>query len=110
LRNIVTASCWQDDLCAPVVIVVRGLKVRQSIAASIASSYHDQCARARNIFIASLRYEGRCLTRAAEPPVDQFGTLAWPAHSQRESWCLGGRHRPAPGFPDHWAGCRTETI
>jgi len=53
---------------------------------------------------------GPCLTRAAEPPADQFGTLAWPAHSQRESRCLGGRHRPAPGFPDHWAGCRTETI
>src|SRR5712671_6638467 len=52
----------------------------------------------------------RCLTRAAELPADQFGTLALPAHSQRESRRLGGRHRPAPGFPDHWAGSRTETI
>src|SRR5207253_855048 len=51
-----------------------------------------------------------CLTRAAEPPADQFGTLALPAHSQRESRRLGGRHRPAPEFPDHWAGSRTETI
>ena len=48
--------------------------------------------------------------RAAEPPEDQFGTLASLAHSQRESRRLGGRHRPAPGFPDHWAGSRTETI
>ena len=53
---------------------------------------------------------GPCLTRAAEPPADQFGTLALPAHSQRESRRLGGRHRPAPEFPDHWAGSRTETI
>jgi hypothetical protein len=48
--------------------------------------------------------------RAAEPPADRFGTLALPAHSQRESRRLGGRHRPAPGFPDRWAGSRTETI
>src|SRR6476469_6152143 len=54
--------------------------------------------------------EGPCLTRAAEPPADQFGTLALPAHNQRESRRLGGRHRPAPGFPDRWAGSRTETI
>ena len=47
---------------------------------------------------------------AAEPPADQFGTLALPAHSQRESRHLRGRRRPAPGLPDHWAGSRTETI
>src|SRR5438477_513122 len=63
----------------------------QRSSASIASGYDDQCARARNIFIGaehfhpSLRYEGPCLTRAAEPPADQCGTLASPAHSQRES-------------------------
>src|ERR1017187_8238712 len=61
-------------------------------------------------FHPSLRYEGPCLTLAVEPPADRFGTLALPAHSQREARRLGGRHRPAPEFPDHWAGSRTETI
>ena len=55
-------------------------------------------------------HEPPCITRAAEPPAGQFGTLAWPAHSRRESRHLPGRRRPAPGFPDHWAGCRTKTI
>jgi hypothetical protein len=66
--------------------------------------------RVRTTFHTLLRYEGPCLTRAEEPPRDQFGTLALRAHSQRESPRLGGPHRPAPGFPDHWAGSRTETI
>ena len=48
--------------------------------------------------------------RAAAPPADQCGTLALPARSRRESPHLRGRRRPAPGFPDHWAGSRTETI
>src|SRR5258708_37179457 len=61
------------------------------------------CAGAEHLH-PSLRYEGPCLTRAAEPPADQFGTLALPAHSQREPRHLGGRYRPAPGFADHWAG------
>ena len=56
----------------------------------------------------SLRHED--LIPAAEPPADRFGTLASPAHSRRESWRSGGRHRPAPGFRDRWAGSRTETI
>src|SRR5215469_9299793 len=71
----------------------------------------DECVDGRyGIFRPTLPREGPGLTRAAEPPADQFGTLALPAHSPRESWRLGGRHRPASGFPDHWAGSRTETI
>ncbi len=57
-----------------------------------------------------VRYEGPCLTRAAEPSADQFVTLALPAHSQRESRRLGGRQQPAPEFPDHWARSQTEAI
>jgi len=66
--------------------------------------------RGREHLHPSLRHEGLCPIRAAEPPADRFGTLALPARSQRESRRLGGRRRPAPGFPDHWAGSRTETI
>src|SRR5689334_9235644 len=47
---------------------------------------------------------------AAEPPADQFARPAWPAHSPLESRHSGGRRRPPPAFPDHWVGCRTETI
>jgi hypothetical protein len=67
-------------------------------------------ARPRKNWPRRLPAEGPCLTRAAEPPADQFGTLALPAHSQRESRRSGGRHRPAPGFADHWAGFRREAI
>jgi hypothetical protein len=58
----------------------------------------------------SLRHEGLCPIRAAEPPADQSETLVLPAHSQREWPHLRGRRRPAPGFPDHWAVSRTETL
>ena len=93
-----------------VLSFLRSFRTVHFSSASIASSYHDQCARARNIFILRCGTKDHVLLAAAEPPADQFGTLALPAHSQRESRRLGGRHRPAPGFPDHWAGSRTETI
>jgi hypothetical protein len=58
----------------------------------------------------SLRREVPCLTPAAGPLADQFGTLAWPAHSQRESRRSEGLRQPAPEFSDRWAGSQTETI
>src|SRR5438045_2342303 len=74
-------------------------------------AYHTQYTLLRSRSIRHLPSRScRCLTPAAEPPADQFVTLALPAHSRRESRRLEARHRPAPRLPDHWAAYRTEMI
>jgi hypothetical protein len=91
----------RSDVCQPVWPSDHG-------CASAASGYTRALRRCARVGRHLMREP--CLTPAAAPPADRFGTLALPAHSRRESRRSGGRHRPAPGFRDHWAGSRTETI
>jgi hypothetical protein len=84
----------------PVVIGVERLLVR--IERAFAQCNGDTAGQIREL-------ETPGINRAAEPSADRFGTRASRAHSPPRARRPGGRRQPARGFPDRWAGSRTET-